>query len=620
MKDDCPRNSDDEHQYGANFNDIQSIKQQNTVIPEGTSFGSRRLLSTESSSPSTLQTQDTTSISKQQNRKSSRFPNIAEELAKNRKSVKTSSPSPVSTSSTVSLEAIRNSECQSTDLINSVDEQPGGDHKNLSGTIASAIKLPSLAATPHMNFAIHRDSSNVSDKNSQLKIASLLSVSDTDSALLDMDTDSNKQTNDPTEISMPDTIGLTNLELTSATLNNDNNDQEESIAANHATSPTTESKASKTINKRASSTTNLTSKPTKARKTSSINDSKARKTNSDTKKSGEVAPKRKTKPRLKSTAATNIVTKKETLKKPLDLRDSSIALQNPMTAPDILKANQPLQILPKSKSLAKASPNSEMANSRPPKSSITVTKKPDKKKVTMKKEGSSMGTNSSIKSGASSTINKAKTPQKLLPAPTIKSPSLVDVIAGNDKSKNQTQEPSVILNIPLHSTLDNDYLDANGTVSFNFFSLVQEKYKPIKAQRDKSKVKQNLLNVLRSDLKDDDEGDDVSMVDDEEEEDEEDIDEPNSSNTAGVTAANTNTINLENTPKKKSHPMKGKSLIGKYDIEDPFIDDSELLWEEQRASTKDGFFIYYGPLIEKGYYASLERANGTFKKGGVKNK
>ena len=64
--------------------------------------------------------------------------------------------------------------------------------------------------------------------------------------------------------------------------------------------------------------------------------------------------------------------------------------------------------------------------------------------------------------------------------------------------------------------------------------------------------------------------------------------------------------------------MKGRSLIGKYDTEDPFIDDSELLWEEQRVATKDGFFVYFGPLIEKGQYASFERVNGTMKRGGIK--
>ncbi|CAI4280100.1 BFH_collapsed_G0003990.mRNA.1.CDS.1 [Saccharomyces cerevisiae] len=107
----------------------------------------------------------------------------------------------------------------------------------------------------------------------------------------------------------------------------------------------------------------------------------------------------------------------------------------------------------------------------------------------------------------------------------------------------------------------------------------------------------------------DEEGDVIELDDDEDmEEDEGEID------------TETNTVTTTISPKKKSHPMKGKNLIGKYDVEDPFIDDSELLWEEQRAATKDGFFVYFGPLIEKGHYASLERANGTMKRGGVKNK
>lgn len=34
-----------------------------------------------------------------------------------------------------------------------------------------------------------------------------------------------------------------------------------------------------------------------------------------------------------------------------------------------------------------------------------------------------------------------------------------------------------------------------------------------------------------------------------------------------------------------------------YDKDDGFVDDSELLWEEQAAASKDGFFVYSGPLI-----------------------
>lgn len=34
-----------------------------------------------------------------------------------------------------------------------------------------------------------------------------------------------------------------------------------------------------------------------------------------------------------------------------------------------------------------------------------------------------------------------------------------------------------------------------------------------------------------------------------------------------------------------------------YDKADDFVDDSELLWEEQAAASRDGFFVYSGPLV-----------------------
>lgn len=44
-----------------------------------------------------------------------------------------------------------------------------------------------------------------------------------------------------------------------------------------------------------------------------------------------------------------------------------------------------------------------------------------------------------------------------------------------------------------------------------------------------------------------------------------------------------------------------------YDKEDDFIDDTELAFEEQAAATKDGFFVYSGPLIPEGEKANIER-------------
>lgn len=221
----------------------------------------------------------------------------------------------------------------------------------------------------------------------------------------------------------------------------------------------------------------------------------------------------------------------------------------------------------------------------------------NKKKGLVKKEPSS-GT-------------KPKTPKKLVPPPQIKSPSLLEVLE-RGKSDKVTEDPIVVVDVPLYSTKNNDYLDENGQVVFNYYKLVHDKMSTQSNTNlaDEKLAKRNLLGQLNHTTSNIEsievtEGDDiVEDEEDGEDEDEEEVDDEKTTTS----------------PKKRPHSNKGKSLIGKYDIEDPFIDDSELLWEEQRAATKDGFFVYFGPLIEKGHYASLERVDGTMKRGGVKNK
>lgn len=44
-----------------------------------------------------------------------------------------------------------------------------------------------------------------------------------------------------------------------------------------------------------------------------------------------------------------------------------------------------------------------------------------------------------------------------------------------------------------------------------------------------------------------------------------------------------------------------------YDKDDPFVDDSEMAFEEQAAATKDGFFVYSGLLVPEGEKAVVER-------------
>ncbi|KAF3925162.1 hypothetical protein ABW20_dc0101808 [Dactylellina cionopaga] len=68
---------------------------------------------------------------------------------------------------------------------------------------------------------------------------------------------------------------------------------------------------------------------------------------------------------------------------------------------------------------------------------------------------------------------------------------------------------------------------------------------------------------------------------------------------------------LSGTGDKDNKPKKRKRRVDEYyDTSDMFIDDSEMLWEEQAAASKDGFFVYSGPLVPEGATPQIERTNG----------
>lgn len=50
-------------------------------------------------------------------------------------------------------------------------------------------------------------------------------------------------------------------------------------------------------------------------------------------------------------------------------------------------------------------------------------------------------------------------------------------------------------------------------------------------------------------------------------------------------------------PPAKPARKKRNFKEDEYDKDDDFVDDSEMLWEEQAAASRDGFFVYSGPLI-----------------------
>lgn len=60
---------------------------------------------------------------------------------------------------------------------------------------------------------------------------------------------------------------------------------------------------------------------------------------------------------------------------------------------------------------------------------------------------------------------------------------------------------------------------------------------------------------------------------------------------------------------------KRKMKEDDYDKDDGFVDDSDLLWEEQAAASVDGFFVYSGPLVPEGEKPALEREGAKRTRG-----
>ena len=69
------------------------------------------------------------------------------------------------------------------------------------------------------------------------------------------------------------------------------------------------------------------------------------------------------------------------------------------------------------------------------------------------------------------------------------------------------------------------------------------------------------------------------------------------------TASKRKALNEADEPIKKKRLMKEDM----YDKDDPFVDDTEMAWEEHAAAVKDGFFVYSGLLVRPGAEAKIEK-------------
>lgn len=154
-----------------------------------------------------------------------------------------------------------------------------------------------------------------------------------------------------------------------------------------------------------------------------------------------------------------------------------------------------------------------------------------------------------------------------------------------DKEKGRSEKeaivevPVIALNIPLLDTKNPQ--PGQAEVVINVLKLAEDKY----GWNTIHPNAKSAIDLMDDILDDDDEGED------EEEEDVSVADEK----------ANPLKKKEELTEEQliKRHETKMNRKVGKYDYEDPFIDDAELQWEEEITTTKEGFFVYWGPLVEE---------------------
>ena len=148
---------------------------------------------------------------------------------------------------------------------------------------------------------------------------------------------------------------------------------------------------------------------------------------------------------------------------------------------------------------------------------------------------------------------------------------------GRAKPGEEAQTPTIVLNIPIKSGETNKYV--------NFMRLAEDRYgwdalhPRLAADRDRKARIAAATASLEKTESGRESGDEMS----------DDV-----SDNEGSNADNGGTSGAEALAKPKK---KRKFKEDDYDVDDDFVDDSEMLWEAQAAASRDGFFVYSGPLV-----------------------
>ncbi|KAI2627748.1 HPC2-domain-containing protein [Hypoxylon sp. NC1633] len=197
-------------------------------------------------------------------------------------------------------------------------------------------------------------------------------------------------------------------------------------------------------------------------------------------------------------------------------------------------------------------------------------------------------------STASSSPRVIATKDALAPVPAGPERSILDF--GKAEPGSEFVAPSIILNIPLNGET-NKYV--------NFMRMAEEQYgwEALHPRQAEHKARKARIAAASAALAQNDssrEGDEMSV-------DESDNEDSNveMGGTSGPEKA------VDDKPAKKKRHFKEDE----YDKDDDFVDDSELLWEEQAAASRDGFFVYSGPLVPEVEKPEPGRGEGLPKRG-----
>lgn len=155
---------------------------------------------------------------------------------------------------------------------------------------------------------------------------------------------------------------------------------------------------------------------------------------------------------------------------------------------------------------------------------------------------------------------------------------------GKAKPGDESSTPSIVLHIPLNGET-NKYV--------NFMRLAEEQYgwdalhPRLAAHRERKARIAAASAALEKQGSGRESGDEMSV----------DLQsDGEGSNVEMGGMGNGGTSGPDGAPAKPAR-KKRNFKEDEYDKDDDFVDDSEMLWEEQAAASRDGFFVYSGPLV-----------------------